>query len=438
MSDISRHVSASTNGSVRAAVLCIGTEITEGIIQDGHVHRLAGAFSDLGIELVSAHILPDDASQIEGHLCRLATEVEVLVLAGGLGPTSDDLTRECVAAAAGVPLDFHKRTWDRLLERGRVIGVRIAEANKRQAMVPRGFEVIPNNRGTAPGFKGMVGGCLVVALPGPPAELVPMLESRVVPDLAQRFRRASRAPQLVSAYGVSESDLEEGLQKDAEGLRWSTRLERHRIVVTLRGDGDAGRATDALTRRFGAERVVRGDVRPGELVLPLLTAQRLTVACAESCTGGGVSALLTDIAGSSAAVWGGFVTYANGAKVNVLGVPQSVLDAHGAVSEECVKSMTKGALRASTADLALAISGVAGPGGGTEEKPVGTVWVAWQRKDGPVQAEKFLFAGDRDAIRRRAAIAALVGLRRQLLRTAQPTPQSDNLAQTNKLEGPQI
>ena len=409
---------ADPNRTVRAAVVCVGTELTEGIVQDSHVQRIGRLLFELGIELVSAHILPDTAAEIEDRVRRLTADVDLLLLAGGLGPTSDDLTRDCVAAAAGIPLDFHEETWQRLQEWGQRFGRRIADANRRQALVPRGFEVIPNKRGTAPGFAGPVRGCLVIALPGPPGELVPMLDGEVAPRLSRRFRLVRPEPQTASVFGVGESDLEEGLQKDAAGFDWSTRVEGHRIVVTLRGAGGAAAAFEALTRRFGGARVVRGDVRPGELVLPLLTNRGLTVVCAESCTGGGVTALLTDVAGSSAAVWGGFVTYANEAKLSALGVADELLEAYGAVSQECVKAMCAGALRASGADFAVAISGVAGPGGGTKEKPVGTVWIAWQRRDTPPEAEKFRFPGDREAVRRRAAVASLVGLRLRLLNDA--------------------
>lgn len=404
----------------KAALVCIGTELTEGSIQDTHIRRFAGFFSELGVDLRSALVLPDDYDLLVHEVARLAPAVDLLVLTGGLGPTSDDLTREVVAAVADRPLVHHDETWQRLLAWGRRLERSIAESNRKQALVPQGFSVVENPVGTAPGFYGDLSGTLLFCFPGPPSELGPMLDGAFRDLLSRRFGVAAPSDLLrFSVYLIGESELEDRLRAFAQeessgvgGLSWGTRVEAHRILVTLRSGAPElrRRAVRMLESMYGRRRVVVGDRDSADVCLEELRRRDLTAVTAESCTGGGIAARLTSIAGSSTSVWGAFVTYANEAKTMLLGVDPDLIKEKGAVSREVVLAMASGALNASPADLAIAVSGIAGPEGGTVQKPVGTVWIAWVRRGYKPLALRYLFPGDRDAVRRRAADAAIVGM----------------------------
>jgi len=405
-----------------AVLISAGTELTEGIIQDTHVRFLSGELTALGFRVLRGVQVPDDRALFRAELDRAVTEAPLVLITGGLGPTSDDLTREIVAESAGVGLDFHPEAWDALL--ARFSGRTVSDTNRKQAMAPRGFGLLPNPNGTAPGFQGDLRGSLVVAMPGPPSELRPMFSTSVVPLLGERFPAAGdRGVLWGTALMVPESSLEEALRTCAreagcgEDLRWGTRVDEDRIVFSLRGGESAERDSlmDRLVRHLGAVRVRRGDMRPAQLLTDALLARGARLAVAESCTGGLVGKYMTDLAGSSRVFWGGFLTYSNEAKSRLLGVPGALLAAEGAVSEAVVRAMAEGALAGSGVEAALAVSGIAGPEGGTPGKPVGTVWMAASVERGGVEARRFNFSGSRDMVRRRAAVAAML-LAESLLR----------------------
>jgi nicotinamide-nucleotide amidase len=394
----------------RAIVLSVGTELTEGAIQDSHVRFLAAELAALGFTVRRGMQLPDDTETFRAELSRAARDADLVIITGGLGPTSDDLTREVVADLAGVPLEFHPEPWEHIL--ARFAGRPVAETNRKQAMAPEGFTLLPNANGTAPGFHGRIGAALVVALPGPPGELRPMFTDLMVPVLRGRFALGA-APLVLrgTAFMTPESALEEALRKCRRGgVAWGTRVEEDRIAFSLRG-GTAGEREaffDGLVEALGPQKVCRGERRPAQFALDALAASGTTLATAESCTGGLVGRYLTDVPGSSRWYWGGVVSYADEAKQRLLRVPSSVLEQHGAVSAETVAAMARGALEVSGAGLALAVSGIAGPDGGTAEKPVGTVWIATARAGNPPEAVACRFSGGRDAVRRKAAIVGLL------------------------------
>jgi len=394
----------------RAVVLSVGTELTEGVIQDSHVRFIAAELTALGFAVRRGVQLPDDAEAFRAELVRAAGDADLVIVTGGLGPTSDDLTREIVAAVAGVALEFHQEPWERIL--ARFAGRPVSESNRKQAMAPAGFTLLPNANGTAPGFHGTIGEALVAALPGPPGELRPMFSDLVVPLLRGRFA-LDEAPQALrgTAFMTPESALEEALRRcRREGVAWGTRVEEDRIAFSLRGGSPGERESffDALAEVLGPSRVCREEKRPAQLALDALAAAGVTLVTAESCTGGLVGRYLTDVPGSSRWYWGGVVSYADEAKERLLGVPAPVIGRHGAVSAETVAAMARGALAVSGAGLALAISGIAGPDGGTTEKPVGTVWIATARTGAPPEAVACRFSGNRDAVRRKAAVAGLL------------------------------
>jgi nicotinamide-nucleotide amidase len=394
----------------RAIVLSVGTELTEGVIQDSHVRFLAAELTALGFTVQRGMQLPDEAASFRAELARAADDADLVIVTGGLGPTADDLSREVVAALAGVPLAFHQDAWDRIL--ARFAGRAVPESNRKQALAPEGFELLPNANGTAPGFHGRIGQALVVALPGPPGELRPMFTDLVIPLLRRRFA-LGQAPQVLrgTAFMTPESALEEALRNcRREGVGWGTRVEEDRIAFSLRGGAAEDREAffRSLVSALGPVRVCREEFRPAQVALEALAASDLVMVTAESCTGGLVGRYLTDVPGSSRWYWGGVVSYADAAKERLLGVPAHVLARHGAVSGEAVSAMASGALAVSGAGLSLAISGVAGPDGGTVDKPVGTVWIATALAGAAPAAFACRFSGGRDVVRRKAAVAGLL------------------------------
>jgi nicotinamide-nucleotide amidase len=391
-------------------ILSAGTELTEGIIQDTHVRFVASGLTSMGFTVRRGVQVPDEAALFREELARAARDACLVIITGGLGPTTDDLTREIVAEAAGVSLEFHTSAWDALV--ARFAGRPVSDTNRKQAMAPRGFALIPNPNGTAPGFHGLLGESLVVALPGPPSELRPMFSSSVLPLVASRFGSSASGDILWgTALMVPESALEEALRGCRKpGVSWGTRVEEDRIAFSLRGGGGSDRdeVLEALAERLGPVRVRRGETGPAQLLTEALLARGARLVTVESCTGGLVSKYLTDLPGSSAVLWGGFVSYSNEAKTRLVGVPHQLLAEHGAVSAEAVRAMADGALEVSGADAAVAVSGVAGPEGGTPDKPVGTVWIAVSLRGEGCEVRQFALAGTRDMVRRRSAVAALL------------------------------
>jgi nicotinamide-nucleotide amidase len=394
----------------RAIILSVGTELTEGIIQDSHVRFLAAELHALGFAVRRGMQLPDDAAAFRTELARATDEAALVIVTGGLGPTTDDLTREVTAGLAGVPLEFHQEAWDRIL--ARFAGRTVPESNRKQATAPAGFVLLPNANGTAPGFHGRIGRALMAALPGPPGELRPMFMDLVVPLLRERF--ALGAPTQVlrgTAFMTPESALEEALRASRrEGVSWGTRVEEDRIAFSLRGGAAEEREAffRDLVAALGTVRVCREEIRPARLLLEALASSGLMLATAESCTGGLVGRYLTDVPGCSRWYWGGVISYADAAKERLLDVPSAVLARHGAVSAESACAMARGALAVSGAGLSLAISGIAGPDGGTTDKPVGTVWIATARPAAPPEVVACRFSGNRDAVRRKAAVAGIL------------------------------
>ena len=400
-----------------ACLIQVGTELTEGIIQDSHARYLSSELTSMGFTVIRSVLLPDHFGGFRSELERAAAECRLVLITGGLGPTTDDLTREVVAEAAGVPLEYHEEIWDRIVHRFR--GRKVSETNKKQAMAPRGFSLIPNPNGTAPGFFGEMGKALVVALPGPPAELRPMFSSSVITILSERFG-APPAGEISwgTAMLVPESELEEGLRKvRRSGITWGTRVDEDRIAFSLRGgtSGERAGVFSTLESLFGRERIRNGDVKPTELLTSALAQGGKTLVTAESCTGGLLGKWMTDLPGSSRVYWGGFVVYSDDAKMRLLGLEKRLLDSYGAVSAEAVSAMAAGALEKSGADVGIAVSGIAGPDGGTPEKPVGTVWAAVALRGGKTSVRKHFYPGYRDLIRRRTAVSCLLWAEAEVL-----------------------
>jgi nicotinamide-nucleotide amidase len=399
-----------------AVILSVGTELTEGSILNTHFRFLGAELKGLGYFTKKAVQIPDDPDVFLEEL-RLAVDSAALaIITGGLGPTSDDLTREVVAKVCAAPLRFDDSIWDSLVARYSVRGRKIAATNRKQAYLPAGFRILPNRVGTAPGFLGTAGNCTVMALPGPPAELERMFLDEAVPLILSNRGGAgglSEAELRATALMIPESVLEQALLehrgKDS-GMLWSTRVAADRIVFTLRGaeQGERMRVFTALVQEFGSIRIREGDVQPSFLLFDTLKRRGERLAVAESCTGGLVSKMITDLPGSSAVFWGTLVTYSNESKMELLGVSRQVLERSGAVSPEAASAMSAGLLERTPVEAAVAVTGIAGPEGGTPEKPVGTVWISARTRCGGHLCRGFHFPGNRDSIRRRSAVAALL------------------------------
>lgn len=426
----------------RVAILTVGDEILAGDITDRNAHWFTIEVGARGHRVTSIATVGDTVDEVRAAVLRARDDCDLLLVTGGLGPTRDDLTRDGVAAALGLGLTERPELIVELEQR--MQGRPLTPGSRRQCEMPDGALVLANPRGTAPGFLVRDGRFAVACFPGVPSEMHPMARALLAAELPRGERVV---PRKILLCGLPESEA--GARIDDLMVRGRTDLvvgiTAHLgiLCVSVRGDDEAlvARAcADAVERlgsavfavddgsglalRLGGGRTERApDVTALETskalattVVRMLVTRGLTVACAESCTGGLLVGSITSVPGSSDVLHESVVTYANAAKVARLGVAQALLDAHGAVSEEVARAMAEGMLARSDADCALSVTGIAGPGGGTPEKPVGLVWFALAARDGrPTSARSVSWKGGRAEIRARSVHIALDLLRRRLL-----------------------
>ncbi len=423
---------AGSNGETAGAtgeMIFSGDELLRGDTLNTNQCYLGERLLDLGIFATHALTVADDLSaMVQAIKASLARRPVVLVLSGGLGPTEDDLTREAVADALGRPLEHREDLFEAIKARFAARGYIMGDSNRKQALIPRGATAIPLT-GTAPGFHVWEGSTLVVALPGVPWELKQMWEETVEPVL-RRQPQAGDPPRLVvpqvvrriRTFGVGESMLAEKLGEfDWHGSEVSigTRAHLDGVTVILRGrESTAGlrmlETTQSRILEILGDRVYSVDGEGlAEIAGRLLAAQGLTVSTAESCTGGLVAKRFTDVPGSSAYFMGGVVAYDNQVKIDALDVPAGLLAQYGAVSEETAAAMAEGICRRFRTDCALSTTGIAGPDGGSTDKPVGLAYIGCV-VDGVTVIERNVSPGHRDQVRERTAYAALDLLRRRL------------------------
>lgn len=414
------------NPPMRIELVNTGTELLLGDTINTNAAWLGQRLAALGLEVSRQTIVPDGRAVLEG-IEEAARRGDVVIVTGGLGPTNDDVSRECAAELLGLPLELNDdvMAWltDYFGKRGRPVN----DASRRQAMVPRGARVLENRFGTAPGLYlpaglGAARGihAHVFLLPGPPRELKPMMETIVEPILRGLLPDGgTRAVLYLKATGIGESDIVDKIQADLEamsGLELGYCIGRGDVDIRLSGHRDLVERGARLVRERMGDFIVSEDRRTiEEVVVSLLRGRRQFVSTAESCTGGFIVSRITDVSGASEVLAEGYVTYANAAKEKLLGVRPETLAAHGAVSENVAREMAEGCLRASGSDHALAATGIAGPTGGSAGKPVGTVWLAIASRDGGTEARKLFFPGARDRFKLLASQAALEMLRRRLL-----------------------
>lgn len=415
---------------MQSIILSIGDELALGQTVDTNSAWLAERLSRLGISTLLHETIADDLNTIVGSIRWASERADLLIITGGLGPTEDDLTRQALAEAMGVPLVEDPVALRMLESFFQERGYNMAKRNAVQAMHPQGSFMIPNGAGTAPGIAVKFNRSQVFVTPGVPREMKLMFSREVEPavrDMTANSPAGIRSilTTKINTFGMGESDVAERLgplmQRDRNPTVGTT-VSDGICGVRIRAEYDNAQTAEAALEdtasqvrdRLGEIIFGRDDESLQQAVVSLLLEKQQTVATAESCTGGLIGAMLTDVPGSSAAYLGGWVTYTNALKQQLLGVPDAVIEAHGAVSEQVVIAMAEGARQRADADLAVAVSGIAGPDGGTADKPVGTVWLALATR-GQVVARLTRLSGSRQAVRDRAAKCALQMIRLQLL-----------------------
>lgn len=405
---------------MRIELLNTGSELLLGTVRDAHLQWLAQEIFPLGLRISRQGTVPD-GSPIRDLLQEASGRSDLLIVTGGLGPTTDDITREIAAELTGRKLHLHQETLDRIQDRCRRRGFAFQERMARQAMVPEGARVLPNDNGTAPGLHIPGGDGIpdIFLLPGPPRELQPMATAHLLPFLREKTAGQDRHEcRIYRVVGMGESLLEAKV-----GLELSKRSDLevgycarpNEVDFRLIGPKAVLDAVEPLVLEVVGDHLLpMEDDSMEESIVRMLTECHLTLATAESCTGGLLANRITDVPGASAVFLEGFVTYSNASKTALLGVPAELISAHGAVSELVVRAMAEGVLAKSGATHALATTGIAGPGGGSEEKPVGTVWLALSSKGEATVSWKQHLPLDRKAFKRAVTQSALDRLRRHL------------------------
>ncbi|MEZ4598317.1 MAG: CinA family nicotinamide mononucleotide deamidase-related protein [Syntrophotaleaceae bacterium] len=402
------------------AVLTTGDELINGEMADTNTREIARILGAKGYAIRESRSVGDDEAEIEQALVDLSAKRDVVIVTGGLGPTEDDLTARAASRAFGRRLVLNDVALRQVRDFFHRNSLEMNPRNEKQALLPTKSAVIPNLLGTAPGFTFIQGKSELFFLPGVPREMVAMLELEVLPRLQARDGGQLMQERILKVFGLAEPQVEEMLasQPLQKGVLLGFGVDFPFVHVKLRATGE-----EAEQMLDQAEVAARHLLEPyvfglGEETLPgnvarMLTNAGLTIALAESCTGGMIAAMLTDFPGASAFLERGAVTYANSAKRDWLGVPDDILEKEGAVSEACALAMARGIREAAGTDLGLAVTGIAGPEGGTAQKPVGTVFLALCGAD-VEQSRGFRFSGDREKVRRMSACMALDWIRRYL------------------------
>lgn len=411
-----------------AEILCIGTEILLGNIVNTNSADISRVLADLGIDLYHHTVVGDNRERLREALDVAFSRCDIVITTGGLGPTYDDLSKETIAEWFGLPMEMHEPSAQRIKAFFEKIGSRMSENNIKQAMMPKGCTVLDNENGTAPGAIIEGKGKIAIMMPGPPREVRPMLHNQVAPWLAKLSDHVLRSHNI-HFFGIGESQLESELRDEMESMKNPTLAPYAKEgEVMLRVTASAKTAEEAdrlmepvieqLQKRY--EHLIYG-IDVGDLqtaALQILKEKGLTVAFAESCTGGLVSKRLTEISGASGVFGCGVVSYSNKIKESVLGVRAETLAQSGAVSPQTAREMAEGVRRVSGADIGISITGIAGPDGGTPEKPVGLVYIGvhsdWHREVKGLHLSRG-HQEERELIRLLASSYALSLLRRTAL-----------------------
>jgi len=374
---------------MRIGILTIGNELMNGHIADTNASFIAREANQQGWSVEAIMSVGDDFAAIKNRLDFLLSMTDAVICSGGLGPTSDDITTAAIAEAFGLPLYTDENVLNYIKDIFTKFNFLWIENNAKQALFPKGAEVIPNLRGTAPGFLLPVNGKLIFVIPGVPAEAKLMMVNGVIPALRRHFPQDEQyiIKQTIRTFGLSEAAVDERVKDidfDSLGVNigfYPVFPENH-IVLIARGKNqddvkkNLQKAQDEVSAHVQDYIFAYGEQTLEEAIGALLTEKKLTISVAESCTGGLITSRLTDVSGSSDYLERGLITYSNAAKISMLDVPPEVIEKHGAVSEETARLMAEGVRKLAGTDLGLSSTGIAGPTGGSKEKPVGTVYIA--------------------------------------------------------------
>jgi len=411
--------------TLTAEIIAIGSELLAPDRTDTNSLWLTEKLNSIGIEVKLKTIVGDDDARLEEAIKDATRRSKVVITTGGLGPTEDDITRKVAARALGRRLALDEAILADLRQRFLAFGHVMPERNSRQAMVIEGGVVLPNPKGSAPGIFIDHEGVAIVLLPGPPREMRPMFEDQVLPKLMDRAGSVKVVRRMLRVAGLGESALDEKIAPiytQYENPQTTILFNQSEVEVHLTARGRTVAEADALLDRLSEQLEERlghavfsfAGEKMEEVVGLKLSVGRYTLSVAESCTGGLISQRLTDVAGSSKYFVEGVIAYSNETKTRALGVKESVLQKHGAVSAEVAEAMAEGVRKRAGTDFGLSVTGIAGPGGGSEEKPVGLVYIALA-DDVHTKSRKLMIPGDRHLIRWRASQAALDLLRRRLI-----------------------
>jgi len=411
---------------MRIEVINTGTELMLGQVVNTHLGYLGERLLELGLRIARQVSVPD-GDPIREVLVESSPRCDVILVTGGLGPTSDDLTREITAELFDMEMELDEDAMGAIAARFAKMGKVPNENNRRQAMVPVGVKILRNAWGTAPGLyfprDADANRPAIFLLPGPPRELHPMFEEQVLPVVRQMMAESGGGvPEQAGYYfyGIGESDMAAKLDPqlgEVDGLELGYCIKNGGVIVRGIGRPEVLAAMDPIVRSAFPENLVSDDGSTmEEIVVGMLTARGEWVTTAESCTGGYIAHKLTMVSGSSGVFGHGFVTYANEAKTKMVGVPAELLEKHGAVSEPVARAMAEGCLDASGADHAVAVTGIAGPTGGSDQKPVGTVFIGQATRGEETSVRQRLFQTDRETFKVRTTQAALDLVRRRILK----------------------
>ena len=411
------------DSELKVQLLLTGNEIMSGDTVDSNSALIAQCLGEVGIGVYRKVTVGDDVALLQTELAAMVATADLVIVNGGLGPTIDDLTAEILAAVAGVSLQEHPQAVAHLQQWCNKRNLELNAANFKQAMLPAGASIVDNPVGSAVGFEMVLGDCRVICTPGVPSELIAMMGD-IVGTLAARLQRPpGRNILRLQTFGLGESTAQQIISDNVtdwpQEVDLGFRAGAPQMEIKLTIDNAAATAAQQKCRKtleqlFGDHIIGEGAVTLPQSVLQLLRERGASLTTAESCTGGLIASMLTRIPGSSDSFHAGFVTYSNAIKQSMLGVSEKTLSEHGAVSEEVVREMAGGALQRSGADYSIAVSGIAGPGGGTAEKPVGTVWLAWGDRE-HIRTRCLCWPVERSLFQTMIAASALDNVRRLLL-----------------------
>jgi len=412
-------------------LLLTGNELMTGDIVDSNSAMIAQQCKGIGIKVSRKVTLADDLTLLSQEIKSLTKNADVLIINGGLGPTTDDLTAQALALAAESSLEQHPVALAHLEQWCKQRNAHLGEANLKQAILPMGCTIIANRVGSAVGFSLTINNCQIYCTPGVPSELKIMMNEQIIPTLkSQSNFTAEMDITRLQLFGIGESTLQSLLVKEFPdwpeevevGFRASSPLIELKLTIEkhehLPVKTKLIEALKTLLNDHIIEEIIGKPRSLAELVLQLCRKKNLKITTAESCSGGLIASEITKVSGSSASFEAGFVTYSNAMKSKLLNVEENILEQHGAVSEETVIAMAQGALKVANADLAIAVSGIAGPDGGSEDKPVGTVWIAWGTKD-KMQSQHFCIKSTRAYFQHSVAARSLDLIRRLLIESTE-------------------